>query len=326
MFSNVDRALGAAAAVVLALTVAPGGAAAATRRYEAVDLGFGGEARAVNDRGDIAGEGSLTAGSGTHGFLWSAGRLTDLGVLQPGQGEYGRATAVNNRGEVAGFSVVHWDPEQSTAHAFVWRHGTLTDIDPGSVDSMATAINNRGEVVGTRYTTAGQRAFRWRDGRMTELGTGYPWDINDRGQVIGTDHAGGTGATMWFGGRTYDLGAPAGYDDWSPVAINNRGWIVGNASFITSRAYLLKSGAFLDLGTFGGEAAYAIDVNDRGQVVGFAETASGGMHPFLWQDGVLRDLTTAGIPDYVAVNALGDRGQIVGTVGSQFDQHAGYFR
>jgi probable HAF family extracellular repeat protein len=216
--------------------------AAASGRYEAVSLGFGGEARAVNSHGQIVGEGWLSADAkGSHGFLWSRGKLTDLGVLEAGDGEYGRATDVNDRGEVVGFSVFRVDPEQSAQHAFLWRNGVLTDIDQVSLDSMAAAINNRGQVVGTRYTADGAYAFLWQAGVMTNLGTGYAWDINDRGQVVGQNNLGATGATMWYRGRAYDLGAPAGLDDWRPTAINERGWIAGNGGVMAGRAYLWRS-------------------------------------------------------------------------------------
>lgn len=327
MSTRTKQAMLATAGVVLALTGSPSQADGSIRRYEAVDLGFSGEARAVNDRGQMVGEGFLTSGAqGFHGFLWSAGDLTDLGVLQPGPGEYGRATDLNNRGQIVGFSVVRADPEQSAAHAFMWQRGALTDIDPTSLDNTETAVNNRGQVVGTRYTAGGPRAFLWQGGTLTELGTGYARDINDRGQVVGLGTPGGSGATMWFHGRKYDLGAPTGYEDWSPVTINERGWIAGNAGSEVGRAILWRSGSFVDLGTLGGPSAFVIDLNDRGQVLGLSETAAGGLHPFLWQGGVMKDLTAAGIPDYVTVNALGNRGQIVGTVGGPFDQHAGFYR
>ncbi|GAA3351553.1 hypothetical protein GCM10020358_81650 [Amorphoplanes nipponensis] len=260
--------------------------------------------------------------TGTHGFLWSAGRVTDLGVLEHGEREYGRATDVNDRSQVVGFSVFRAGPEQSYAHAFLWQHGVLTDIDPASLDSMATAVNDRGQVVGTRYTAEGAHAFLWQDGTMTDLGTGYAGDVNDRGQIIGRNAMGGTGATMWFRGRVYDLGAPPGLDDWRPIAINERGWIAGNGGSITERAYLWRAGAFRDLGTLGGPTASVVDINDRGQVLGLSETAAGGLHPFLWQGGAMIDLTTRGIPEDVTVNALGNRGEILGTVG----EHAGYYR
>lgn len=331
MFVKIGRGPGgrsaATTAVVLALLVVPCSPAAASGGYRAVDLGFGGEARAVNSHGQVVGEGELSSDAqGAHGFLWSDGKVTDLGVLERGEWEYGRATDVNDRSQVVGFSVFRGDPEQSAAHAFLWQHGVLTDIDPTSLDSMANAINNRGQVAGTRYTADGAHAFLWQAGIMTNLGTGYAWDINDRGQVIGENRMGGAGATMWYHGREYDLGAPPGFDDWRPIAINERGWIAGNAGLMTGRAYLWRSGTFLDLGTLGGPSAFVVDLNDRGQVLGLSETASGGMHSFLWQAGKMTDLTTLGIPDHVTVNALGDHGQILGTVGDPFDQRAGYYR
>lgn len=331
MSARVGRLLGgrlaATTAALSALILIPGSPAVASRGYEAVSLGFGGEARAVNSHGQIVGEGWLSSDAkGFHGFLWSNRKLTDLGVLEAGEWEYGRATDVNDRGQVVGFSVVRGDPEQSGQHAFLWRNGVLTDIDPAGLDSMATAINNRGQVVGTRYTADGAYAFLWQAGVMTNLGTGYAWDINDRGQVVGQNQVGGTGATMWYQGRVYDLGAPPGLDDWRPIAVNEWGWIAGNGGVTTGRAYLWKSGTFLDLGTLGGPSAFVVDINDRGQVLGLSETATGGLHPFLWEGGRMIDLTARGIPDYVTVNALGDHGQILGTVGDPSNQSAGYYR
>ncbi|MFG1604792.1 hypothetical protein [Actinoplanes sp. NPDC049265] len=327
MLMKKGRVLAATTAAVLGLFAVPCGPAAASGGYRAVSFGFEGEARAINDHGQVVGEGWLSSGAqGSHGFLWSGGKVTDLGVLAPGEWEYGRATDVNDRGQVAGFSVFRGDPEESAAHAFRWQRGVLSDIDTTSFDSAATAINNRGQVVGNRYTAGGAHAFRWQGGVMTDLGTGYAWDINDHGQVIGQNQMGGSGATMWYRGRVYDLGAPPGLDDWRPIAINERGWIVGNGGSMTGRAFLRRSGRFLDLGTLGGPNASVVDINDRGEILGLSETAAGGVHPFLWRGGRMIDLTTRGIPDYVTVNALGNHGEIVGTVGGEFDQHAGYYR
>lgn len=57
-----------------------------------------------------------------------------------------------------------------------------------------------------------------------------------------------------------------------------------------------------------------------------SDTASGGVHPFLWQGGRMTHVTARGIPDDVSLNALGNGGQIMGTVGDPFDQHAGYYQ
>jgi probable HAF family extracellular repeat protein len=314
---------------VVALTAIPA-SAARSRQYHAVDFGFGGEAQAINDRGAVVGEGILAPGAlGFHPFLWENGRLIDLGVLEQGEWEYGRATDVNNRGQVVGFSVVNQNPEQSGQHAILWQHGVLTDLDPLGIDSLATAINNRGQIVGTRYTADGPHAVVWHNGVMTDLGSGYAADINDRGQVIGLNQAGGSGATMWYRGEIHDLGAPPGLEDWRPVAINDGGWIVGSASVdFDERAYLWRSGSFVDLGTLGGSSAFPVDVNNRGQVLGVSGTAepSGAGHGFLWQNGTMIDLFGRGIPEYPTINAVSNRGQIVGTVDVPDDVHAGIYR
>jgi len=40
-----------------------------------------------------------------------------------------------------------------------------------------------------------------------------------------------------------------------------------------------------DLGTLGGNWSYAFGINDRGQVVGYGQTASGEIHAFMWENG-----------------------------------------
>ena len=67
-----------------------------------------------------------------------------------------------------------------------------------------------------------------------------------------------------------------------------------------------------DLGTLGGPTSSAWDVNERGQVVGIADTASGVGHAFLWERGVMHDLGTLGGDGSGAV-AINARGQVVGT-------------
>ena len=71
------------------------------------------------------------------------------------------------------------------------------------------------------------------------------------------------------------------------------------------------------LGTLGGVNSEAFAINERGQIVGAANTAAGAVRAFLWQAGVMIDLNTL-IPDgsgWVLVSARGisEGGQIVGT-------------
>ncbi|HVQ89697.1 MAG TPA: hypothetical protein VMU51_01555 [Mycobacteriales bacterium] len=67
----------------------------------------------------------------------------------------------------------------------------------------------------------------------------------------------------------------------------------------------------VDLGTLGGWSSTATAVNDRGEVVGASQTATGDWHAFRWSAGVLTDLGVAGTA--IAINAAG---QVLGTVGS----------
>jgi len=99
-------------------------------------------------------------------------------------------------------------------------------------------------------------------------------------------------------------------------AINNRGQIVGNSSFIDEndveeiRAFLWIRGEFIDLGSFGGLYTEAVDINDRGQIVGNTETPSRDPLPFLWWRGEMIDISELGA--FVRALAINNKGQVAG--------------
>lgn len=104
---------------------------------------------------------------------------------------------------------------------------------------------------------------------------------------------------------------------------------MNNASTHTFRLFLLLVAAALllchaaapalaaqayevvDLGTLGGNESEAKDINESGQIVGYAEDGSGRNRAFLWENGTMTDLGALGGNESVAL-AISDPGQIVG--------------
>lgn len=144
-------------------------------------------------------------------------------------------------------------------------------------------------------------------------------------------------AAIWQDGTLTDLGAlpgptSSGLGGMSPngqyaAGISTDGTVDPTSGVPVFRAALFANGKVTDLGTLGGLFSGAMDVNDRGQVVGFAENATsdpyagdvGGAYnqggppvgneyrAFLWQSGHMQDLGTLGGNDAEAwmINASG---------------------
>ena len=187
------------------------------------DLGtLGGDyarAEAINERGQVVGQ-SWTASGETHGFLWEDGTMTDLGDI----GTQGRLISINEHGQVLGNRSTTGTDQQ----AFVWHDGVMTDIGiaSGGRSNLANAMNAGGQVTG--WSTAGPtdfHAFLWDDGTTTDLGVRtIPWDINDRGQIVGGGHP----AFLWQDGVIIDLTALGG--GTMAVDVNEAGTAVGGST------------------------------------------------------------------------------------------------
>ncbi len=184
---------------------------------------------------------------------------------------------------------------------------------PGSsVNCCDHQINDRGTVVGSADTSAANPNAGCFNGPL-----GVPdCNVNQ--------------AFLWQKGTLTNLGAlPGGYNSYAQ-AINERGTVVGSAeNGVTDpvlgipefEAVLWSNGQITNLGTLGGNESLAIDVNGHGQIVGFSANAvpdpvsmfgfATETRPFVWKDGVMRDLDTLGGTDGVAFME-NRRGQIMG--------------
>jgi probable HAF family extracellular repeat protein len=137
-------------------------------------------------------------------------------------------------------------------------------------------------------------------------------------------------AAAWQGPVPVNLGTlPGGYYSFANN-ISNTGLVAGisETGIVDPRLGVLEAhptlwvfGYPIDLGTFGGGEGYGNQVNDFGQVVGYAQNDEPDSYDyfglgtqsraFLWQFGVLKDLGTLGGKDSQAI-FVNDLGQIAG--------------
>jgi probable HAF family extracellular repeat protein len=231
------------------------------------------------------------------------------GVTSPGAVNQ----VVNTRGTAAGWADTSTpDPyapncfnfDCFVSHASRWQKNTMTDLGvlPDGQSSSAAWISDTGLIAGQSQ-----------NGVIDPLVPGFP-EIR---------------AVLWKGRQIIDLGTLGGNES-SAFSVNNRGQVVGLAvnnipdpfSFLATqlRAFLWQAGSMQDLGTLGGPEAWALFVNECGQVAGFSltnstvnsVTGSPTQDPFLWEHGTMLDVGTLG-GTFGSPYSLNNRGQVVGT-------------
>ncbi|WP_232291804.1 HAF repeat-containing protein [Frankia sp. QA3] len=140
---------------------------------------------AVNERGQVVGS-SDTATGARHAVLWERGRTIDLGTL-PGDSA-SSAVAINSAGQVLVSS------SGAANGAFLWQAGRRIPLQVPGGDLDAVGLNDQGVVCGTVTVpriSGTAHAFRWRAGRLTDLGTlggafSSAWAITPTGIVLGS--------------------------------------------------------------------------------------------------------------------------------------------
>jgi len=107
-----------------------------------------------------------------------------------------------------------------------------------------------------------------------------------------------------------DLGSFGGTFNFA-YGVNNSAQIVGASSTpaFTLRAFLYQGTNMIDLNA--GDGSQANSINDQGQIVGYFP-ATGGVHAFLYTNGVLTDLgTLGGVRSFG--NCINNNGEVAGT-------------
>jgi probable HAF family extracellular repeat protein len=207
----------------------------------------------------------------------------------------------------------------------------------GGNNSIGGGSNNRGQIVGWAENTThdptcvsggGLVQVLQFEATLWEMNEGqwqvrelppYPGDpdaaataINDAGQVVGIsgtcDVAIGAysaiHAVLWEEGTAHDLGNLGGHGWNTPVAINNRGVVVGFANqpndltngslaFVPEAFLWTREGGMQGLHTLPGDAiSEATDINEAGQVVGVSYSGTDFSNPraFIYQDGLMTPL------------------------------------
>lgn len=272
-------------------------------------------ARAINDRGDIAGSFVPNDAAFERACLWKAnGQFVDIGALFGGDGTSSFPTDINDHGCIVGRGYTYADvisPSSHVGHALLWSPSSdgyaVRDIGTLSGGSWAWAwgINDWGEVVGMSQTwtpcmgASEVHAFKWsawtgmRDIwhapnlNYEELSAAYA--INDRGQVVlGINYLDDYGSNYIEKGylsRRPGTAVPIGpllsglpaYARAENSAGDSAG-AVWTTSHVTRQALLLpQAGRPVLLSPLtGGSDCWATAISDRGQIAGVSLVLVGG--------------------------------------------------
>jgi probable HAF family extracellular repeat protein len=293
-------------------------------KYYVFNLGtpLGGYAEpvGVNDLGWISGGANLTGNTFSNAELW-VGAPFDLGTLGGANSNISWPNHTIN-GEIVGIAETaeanpyheSWScsaffpsaPTGDICLGFAWRGGVLTALPPfsGGYNSYAAGVNNRGQIVG------------WAENGVLDPTCNHAAPVNQYLQFE---------AAIWGPGLTEMRQLPLypGDPDSAATAINDSGEVIGisgiceNAVGDQSATHALlweKDGGIINLGNLGSQAWNTpVSLNNRGEVVGFANNTSSNPQGFLWTKAKgMQPLPFIGDDNQGVAYDINELGQVVG--------------
>lgn len=277
------------------------GGAKATPLYSISDLGaLGGNdsaAYSLNDYGQVVGMSKTNSGT-WHSFIYSNGVMTDIDMVGNFNPFQSVARSINNLGQVVGTTTIPFAGEQ----AFLYSQGTMVLL--GALNggrSNAFDINEAGKVVGDSLTyrvylgPESYHAATFNSGPIQDLGTSTygqsnahssAYGINNLGQIVGSVSDGNYTHAFLYQNNVmseFAVGSEA-------VSINDQGQIVVVGGSQSIFSYIYQDGNITYLGGLGGIYTRAANINERGQVVGYASITATTGTAFLFDDTGIHDL------------------------------------
>jgi probable HAF family extracellular repeat protein len=272
----------------------------------------------VSDLGQVVGTSSSNSSGDLQAVIWEGSTFASpLGSTSSS------ASGITPDGSVivgrVGATPVRW----------VKVNGAWTELAlPGQADVCFTVvIAGDGTIAGTCEIGKGPASVVvWRNGVLTELGTGSAIAVNANQQVLVRV---GDESFIWdlrTSPMTITPLGSLGGTRTSASDINDLGHVVGSsqnaAGVMRPFLWTVKKG-MVDLGTIGGDRGTASAINNSGQIVGLSDLQGTTLaHATYWYKGKIHDLGVLSGYESSSATDINASGQIVGGSGSGSNHRA----